>query len=109
MKSLVTTNNMIINYNHVYSIELVDDADYSTIKALIPVFDQTEEVPHTDIILSTGTLAKMTAIYKKLVEFIGNEENLLDFTKLDKEYDDKGVKQKGPGVRYSTPTFKPPA
>ena len=106
MKSILTTNNTIINYHHVYSIELVDDADYSTIKALIPVFDQTEKVPHTDIILSTGTIDKMETIYKELVKFLGNEKKLLDFTKLDKEYDDAGV-SKTKGAKHKVTTFKP--
>ena len=106
MKSILTTNNTIINYHHVYSIELVDDAYYSTIKALIPVFDQTEEVPHTDIFLSTGTLAKMTAIYKELVKFLNNEKKLLDFTKLDKRYDDAGV-LKTKGAKHQVKTYKP--
>ena len=106
MKSIVTTNNVIINYHHVYSIELVDDADYSTINALIPVFDETEKMPHTHIILATGTLAKMTTIYKELVEFFRNEKNLLDFTKLAKKYDDAGV-LKTKGAKYQVTTHKP--
>ena len=106
MKSILTTNNTIINYNHVVSIELVDDADYSTINALIPVFDETEKTPQTIILLTTGTLAKMTAIYKELVKFLNNEKKLLDFTKLDEKYDDAGV-SKTKGAKQEVTTFKP--
>ena len=106
MKIILTTNNTIINYNHVVSIELVDDADFSVINALIPVFDQTEEIPHTNITLATGTIDKMKAIYKELVKFLGNEVKLLDFTKLDKKYDDAGV-SKTKGAKHELTTFKP--
>ena len=106
MKSIVSTNNMIFNYHHVVCIGMVDDADNSAIEALIPYSDETEEKPHTNIILANGTLAKMTAIYKELIKFLDNEKMLFDFTKLDEEYDDDGV-SKRKGAKHKVRTFKP--
>ena len=85
---------------------MADDADNAAIEALIPYCDETEKTPPTNIILATGTLAKMTGIYKELVKFLNNERKLLDFTKLDKQYDDAGV-SKIKGAKHEVTTYKP--